>query len=488
MELSLVIRFVAMLLISAAVSTTTSTQADDALRKPNIVLILADDLGWSDLACYGADLHETPHIDRLAHEGVRFTQAYATGPVCSPTRAALLTGKHPARLHMTIWSEGSLKGPTDRKLLQALSLHDLPHSETTLAKHLQSAGYLTAIVGKWHLGDANHAPETHGFEVNIGGTHWGAPHTFFWPYRGTGRFGSEFRYVPHLEFGQPGEYLTDRLTDEALRVIDHAGDKPFFLYLAHHAPHTPIEARPDDVENFRKRLRPEMRHQNPVYAAMVKSLDDSVGRVMSHLEQRGLDKHTLIIFTSDNGGYIGIDKRSGYDVPVTDNFPLRSGKGSCYEGGLRVPLIVNWPGTASSGGVCNESVVLTDLFPTLADAAGVLLPTGSVQDGQNLSPLLITPTAQLDRDALFFHFPHYYHAPPTTPVSAVRAGDWKLLEYLEDNRIELYNLKDDPSEKTNLAAEIPEKTAELQQRLYAWRQNVAAQMPTPNQDYRSSDK
>ncbi|MBM4025095.1 MAG: hypothetical protein FJ280_06745, partial [Planctomycetes bacterium] len=195
-----------------------------AAQKPNIVLILADDLGWADLGCYGSDLHETPHLDRLATEGVRFTQAYAM-PVCSPSRAALLTGQHAARVRITIWSEGSLKGPANRRLLQADSRHDLPHSETTLAQRLHDGGYLTALVGKWHLGDANHYPETHGFDVNIGGTHWGAPQTFWWPYRGRERFG-EFRYVPHLEFGKPGEYLTDRLTDEALRVIDHAGDKP----------------------------------------------------------------------------------------------------------------------------------------------------------------------------------------------------------------------------------------------------------------------
>jgi arylsulfatase A-like enzyme len=210
-----------------------------AATAPNIVLILADDLGWSDVGCYGADLHETPRIDALAREGMRFTQAYAMS-VCSPSRAMLLTGRHAARLGMTIWIEGSLRKGTNRRLLEADSRHNLPHTEKTLATHLRGAGYLTALVGKWHLGDADHYPETHGFDVNIGGTHWGAPTTFWWPYAGAGRFGSEYRYVPHLEFGRPGEYLTDRLTDEALRVIDHANGRPFLLYLAHHTPHTPI--------------------------------------------------------------------------------------------------------------------------------------------------------------------------------------------------------------------------------------------------------
>jgi arylsulfatase A-like enzyme len=443
--------------------------------KPNIVLILADDLGWSDLGCYGADLIETPQIDRLAADGVRFTQAYAM-PVCSPSRGALLTGKHAARLHITIWAEGSLEGPQNRKLLQGDSLHDLPHTETTLAKHLHDAGYLTALVGKWHLGGASHFPETHGFDVNIGGTHWGAPQTFWWPYSGTGRFGPEFRYVPHLEFGKPGEYLTDRLTDEALRVMDRAGDRPFFLYLAHHAPHTPIEAKPDDVKRFENKLRPDLNHQNAVYAAMVKSLDESVGRVLAHLAKRGLGKNTVVIFTSDNGGYIGVDRRAGQTVPVTSNAPLRSGKGSLYEGGIRIPLIVRWPGLTPKAAECREPVVLMDLFHTLHPAGS------SGGDGVDLTPLLKKPAAKLDRDALFFHYPHYYET--TTPVGAVRAGDWKLLEYFEDNHVELYNLKDDLSEKADLAKQMPEKAAALRRQLRAWRESVGAAMPTPNPAYK----
>ncbi|MBI5774284.1 MAG: sulfatase [Verrucomicrobia bacterium] len=453
--------------------------------KPNIVLILADDLGWADLGCYGADLHETPNIDRLAKESVRFTQAYAMS-VCSPTRAALMTGKHAARAHITIWAEGSLKGPQNRKLFQADSLHDLPHSETTLAKHLHDAGYLTVLVGKWHLGGADHFPETHGFDVNIGGTHWGAPQTFWWPYSGTGRFGSEYRYVPHLEFGQPGEYLTDRLTDEALKVIDRAGGKPFFLYLAHHAPHTPIEAKADDVKHFASKLKPGLNHQNAVYAAMVKSLDESVGRVLARLKMRGLEQNTIVIFTSDNGGYIGMDRRAGQNVPVTSNAPLRSGKGSLYEGGIRVPLIVRWPGVTPRGVECDEPVVLMDLFHTLRDSGALASGPASIADGIDLAPLLKNPATKLNRDALFFHYPHYYET--TTPVSAVRAGDWKLLEYLEDNRVELFNLKDDPAEKTDLAARQTDKASDLRQRLHAWRESVGAAMPKANPVFRGGKK
>ncbi len=469
------------LAITLGLTFAVSAHASDAPRRPNIVLILADDLGWRDLGCYGADLHETPNLDRLARQGVRFTDAYAMS-VCSPSRSMLLTGKHAARLRITIWAEGSLQGPKNRKLLQAESRHDLPHSETTLAKRLHDAGYLTALVGKWHLGDADHYPETHGFDVNIGGTRWGAPQTHFWPYRGRGTFGPEFRYVPHLEFGEPGEYLTDRLTDEALRIIDRAGKKPFFLYLAHHAPHTPIEAKAEFVKQFEKKVRPEMNHQNAPYAAMVKSLDDSVGRILARLTERGLDDNTIVLFTSDNGGFIGVDKGSGQTVPTTNNAPLRSGKGSLYEGGVRVPLLVRWPGVTPKEAVCNEPVHLADLFHTLVAAAGQPPAKDPIADGLDLAPLLKVPAGKLARDVLFFHYPHYYAT--TTPVGAVRARDWKLLEYFEDEHVELYNLKDDPSEKTDLAKKQPDQAGKLKKRLHAWRKDVDAAMPTANPNFK----
>jgi arylsulfatase A len=447
-------------------------------RKPNVVLILADDLGWADLGCYGADLHETPHLDRLARDSVRCTDAYAM-PVCSPTRAMLLTGKHAARLQITIWAEGSLKGPANRPLLQGESRHDLPHTETTLATLLRGAGYLTALVGKWHLGDADHYPETHGFDVNIGGTRWGAPQSFFWPYRGSGSFGLEYRYVPHLEFGRPGEYLTDRLTDEALKVIDAAGTQPFFLYLAHHAPHTPIEAKAADVSHFEKKLRPEDKHQHPVYAAMVKSLDDSVGRVLAHLRQRGLEDNTIVIFTSDNGGYIGVERLRRQRV--TNNYPLRSGKGSLYEGGIRVPLLIRWPGVTRAS-LCPEPVLLADLYHTLAAGLGIAAPKDVGQDGRDLGSLLREPTQALQRDALYFHYPHYYET--TTPVSSLRARDWTLLEYLEDGRLELYNLRSDLAQANNLAAAEPERATELERKLHEWRQAVGAAMPKRNPSFK----
>lgn len=451
-----------------------------AQLKPNVVLILADDLGWSDLGCFGADLHETPQLDRLAAQAMRFTHAYAPAPVCTPTRASIMTGKHPARLHMTIWSEGSLKGPTDRQLLQAKSLHDLPLSEVTLAEHFQKAGYLTALVGKWHLGDADHAAETQGFDVNIGGTHWGAPQTFWWPYRGAGRFGSEFRYVPHLEFGKPGEYLTDRLTDEAIRVIDHAAkdQQPFFLYLAHHAPHTPIEAHEEDVKYFESKLKSDMHHQQPVYAAMIRALDRSVGRVLDRLRALKLDSNTIVIFTSDNGGYIGTSNYAGQPRPITDNWPLRSGKSSLYEGGLRVPLIVQWPGVTGPGQLNHQPVVLTDLFPTLLN---LVMPAKAAQsvavDGVDLSSTLRDVTSQ-PRQEIYFHYPHYYHAPATTPCGAVRSGNYKLIEWFEDDRVELYDLAKDEREQSDLSNQQPEQVNRLRSKLSAWRKSVDAAMPT----------
>jgi arylsulfatase A-like enzyme len=448
-------------------------------QRLNVVLILADDLGWSDLGCYGADLHETPHLDRLASQGVRFTDAYAAS-VCSPTRACLMTGRHYARLGVTVWREQSQSPPRNRRLLPPIAMSDLAHEETTLAEVFQAAGYLTAIVGKWHLGDASHYPETHGFDINIGGTHWGAPQSFFYPYRGMGQFGKEFRYVPHLEWGQPGEYLTDRLTDEALKVIDQAGQRPFFLYLAHHAPHTPIEGKPDLVARYQKKQRPALHHPNATYAAMVHSLDESVGRIVARLQERSMADRTVIVFVSDNGGYVGDFAK----LRVTNNHPLRSGKGSLYEGGVRVPLIVRWPGVTAPGAACREPVYVADLYPTLLEITGL---TGDAShnanlDGLSVAALLKAPESRLGREAIYFHYPHYYAT--TTPVSAVRAGDWKLLEYHEDSRVELYNLQDDLSESQELAAMYPERARELRDRLHAWRKVVQARMPTPNPNYR----
>jgi len=448
-------------------------------RPLNFVFVLADDLGWSDTTVYGGDLHETPNLDRLARSGVRFERGYAAAPVCSPTRASIHTGKYPARLHITIWREASRRPPADRRLIPPVVEENLPHAEVTFAELLREMGYFTAHVGKWHLGNAEHYPETHGFDAHIGGTVWGAPATFFWPYRGLFPSG-EYRYVPGLHGGRPGEYLTDRLTDEALKLIDSAGDRPFFLNLCYYTVHTPIEGKPELVERYRARLRPGLRHQNAAYAAMVHSLDENVGRVLDRLERNGVADRTVVIVTSDNGGYINPFRGQ----VVTDNHPLRSGKGSLYEGGLRVPLIIRWPGVTVPGGVSNEPVSSIDFYPTILEMAGAGGDPkhNAAVDGRSLAPLLKDPRARLAREELFFHYPHYYAT--TSPVSAILAREWKLLEYFEDGRTELYHLGRDPSETSNLASAEPEVARRLHERLRAWRAEVNAQLPAANPGYK----
>ena len=452
------------------------TAPRDATSPLNIVFILADDLGWADVGCYGADLHETPNIDRMAAQGMLFSNAYAAAPVCSPTRASILTGRHPARLHMTIWSEASDTPPQRRKLIPPVTRGSLPLEEITFADVLND-DYFVAHVGKWHLGDAFHYPEAQGFHLNVGGTHWGCPVSYFYPFKGVYN-SEEFRYIPDLERGREEEcaYLTDRLTDEALRLMETVRDRPFFLNLCYYTVHTPIQGKPETVEHYRGKTTPDMHHQNAGYAAMVASLDENVGRVMAKLDALGVADDTVVFFFSDNGGYTG--RYAG--ETVTDNYPLRSGKGACYEGGIREPLIVRWPGVTRPGSVCDHPVTSTDLFPTFLEMSGHADDprAAAAVDGLGLVPLLRQPDACLDRDALYWHYPHYYET--TTPVSAVRCGDWKLLEYFEDGRLELYNLADDLGEEHDLAAQHPAEVEELHAMLDAWRNDVDAQLPEPN--------
>ncbi len=459
-------------------SCGTHANAEDD-QPPNVIVILADDLGWADLGCYGADVHETPHIDDFAKQSVRFTQAYASAPVCSPTRAALMTGKYPARLHITVWFEQSQDPPTSGKLIPPITVGNLPHAEVTMAERLSEAGYYTAHLGKWHLGEASHYPETQGFDLNIGGTFWGAPPSFFYPYRGRWSNTEELRYVPNLEWGQPGEYLTDRLTDEAIATIERVADRPFFLNLAYHTVHTPIEGKPVDVDYYRHRIQPEHHHQNAGYAAMVHSLDENVGRLLQKLEDLNLDERTLVIFTSDNGGFINPHRGQR----VTSNHPLRSGKGSLYEGGIRIPLIVRMPGVTPAGEVCDEPVLSMDLLPTIAALTGC--PASEVRaeiDGLDISPVLKSSDSSIEREAIFFHYPHYY--PTTTPVSAVRSGPWKLLLYHEDDRVELYQLEEDPGESNDVAKIQPRRSQQLHDLLLKWLDEVDAQLPRLNPDFK----
>ena len=453
-------------------------------QRPNLVLILADDLGWADLSCYGNDLHQTPNLDRLARQGVRFTDAYAASPVCTPTRAAILTGLHPARLHMTIWRESALNRG-NRKLLQPVCLDSLPLKHVTLAEVLKKAGYFNAHLGKWHVGRAEAYPQAHGFHVNIGGTLWGAPQTFWYPFNGDDYF-RDWRYVPGLEPGNKGDYLTDRLTDKALGIMEKQtkASRSFYLNLWYHSVHTPIEGKPELVEHYRKKIKPGSVRKNPHYAAMVHSLDENVGRVLAKIDELGVVDNTWVIFTSDNGGFTNKCKLNR-DLAVANNAPLRSGKGSCYEGGVRVPLIVRGP-QAAQGKISSEPVYAPDLYPTLLRAAGLSDQVQAGIDGVDFTPLLQNPDATLKREALYFHYPHYYQT--TTPVSALRKGDWKLLEYYEDNRLELFNLKQDPGETQDISTANPDLARRLRMELDVWRKKVGAQLPEPNPDWKSRRK
>ena len=440
-------------------------------KMPNVVFIVVDDLGWADLRYAGSDYYETPNVDQLTKESLVFRSAYAAAPVCSPTRAALMTGKSPARLDMTIWHEGAVAGgPRNRKLLPASAVANLPREEVTMAELFQRAGYFTAHVGKWHLGTAAYYPETQGFDLNVGGTFWGAPSTFFYPFSGKWNDRDpEIRYVPGIRDASRGDYLPDKLTDAALEIIEQRKDKPFFLNLWYYTVHSPVEAPSSLVDRFA--ARKAVRHQrDPTYAAMVHRMDHNVGRVLKKLDELKLTDDTIVVFTSDNGG-VDFDQRS---IVPTSNLPLRSGKGTLYEGGIRIPLLVRWPGKVV--GETRELCTSQDFFLTFAEMLGTHLDTEL--DGVSLMPLLNDAAARLPERALFWHFPHYY--PRMTPGSAIRSGDWKLIYFYEDERRELYNLRSDPGEQMNLATANPEASNQLFSQLENWMRAVEANRPTPN--------
>ena len=486
-SVSLSAMFISMLLMhfSCNLSDSKKTIKSKIERAPNILLITVDDLGWADLGCYGADLHETPHIDAFAATGQKFTNAYAAAAICTPTRAALLTGKSPAKLNMTIWREAAINDQFENKLIPPDVSPNLPLKEVTIAEALKAEGYMTAHLGKWHVGDGEHFPETQGFDINVGATVWGAPPTFFFPYRG--EIYNSMRFVPGLErdlsggynFDRKGEYLTDRLTDEAISIMKRFKEEPFFINLSYYTVHTPTEGKKEIVDYYQKKLASRMSHQNAIYAAMVHSLDENIGKLMHSLEDLNLADNTVVIFTSDNGGFI--NEWDGQRV--TDNAPLRSGKGALYEGGIRVPTIIRWPDVTIPNTTSEFPITTQDFYPTLLEMANLKGNPEQVAafDGISLIPILKNPQTKMKQREMYWHYPHYYHT--TTPVSAIRRGDWKLLEFFEDNQVELYNLKQDASENNNLEKENPEKTRELLKLLTSWRQYVNAPMPRLNPEY-----
>lgn len=448
-------------MLLAPLAALHAADAPKPVSKPNIIFILADDLGWTDGGCFGSTFYETPNIDRLAAQGMRFTDNYSACTVCSPSRAAILTGQYPARLHLTDFIPGHVR--TKAKLSVPDWTMHLPLEVPNLAKALKSAGYATASIGKWHLGKEEFWPEKQGFDLNIAGCEKGQPPTYFSPYK-----------IQTLPEGPPGEFLSDRLTSEAIKFIEQNKDRPFFIYLPHYAVHSPIMAKPEVSAKYNSKVDKQAPHKNPKYAGLIESVDDSVGRLLAKLDELKLSENTIVIFTSDNGGL----------KAVTSNLPLRAGKGSAYEGGVRVPLIIKWPGVTKPGSVCHEPVIGVDFYPTLLAMAGVMPPPGVV-DGESLEPLL-RQSGSMNRDAIYWHYPHY-HPNGATPYGAIREGDFRLVEFYEDNHVELYNLKDDIGETKDLAATLPDKTAALRQKLHDWRQHVDAQMPTPNPSYDPND-
>ncbi len=431
--------------------------------KPNIVFFLADDLGWTGLRCFGSDFYETPNLDRLASEGVKFTNAYSACTVCSPTRASVMTGMYPARLRLTDFIAGQNR--PHAKMTIPDWTKGLEKKRTTIAEALKEGGYRTIHVGKWHLDFPNQSdqgPTAHGFDV----TH-GKP-------QGTRGYYINEKTVEKL--GLKSNYSTDYLTDKAIEEIGRSTEEPFFLYFAYNVPHTPIQGREDLVEEFKKKVNTSAVHRNPIYAAMVKSLDMSVGRVLDTLKEKGLSENTLVVFTSDNGG---LTQRNGKHDGFTENLPLRRGKGSAYEGGTRVPAIAYWPGVTPKGVECETPIMTIDYYATLLEIAG-LGPNADV-DGKSLATVFKNPERTLQRN-LFWHYPHY-HAGGDGPYSAIRSGDWRLVEFLEDGKLELYDLSNDIGEKSNRVETHPEKATELKAELYHWRKSIAAQMPVENPNH-----
>jgi arylsulfatase A-like enzyme len=451
--------------LTAAAASALSAQNHSAQR-PNILFVLVDDLGWKDFGCYGNQFHDTPHVDRLAGQGVRFTNAYAACQVCSPTRASIMTGKYPAKLQLTDWISGRKQWPTAKLLVQPFE-QQLPLSEVTMAEMLKPLGYECASIGKWHLGDHEpYGPTKQGFDLNIAGTAKGSPPAWFGPFQ-----------LPGLENTTKQDFLTDLLTQHTVRFMESAVQrkKPFFVYLPEFAVHLPLGARQGVIEKYRKRLKPGQDERDATYAAMVEGVDTAVGQLMAKLEELRIADNTIVVFTSDNGG-LNFEGKSTWKT--TDNSPLRAGKGHIYEGGIRVPLVVRWP-SALKPRVTDEPVSSVDFKPTFAAVTGARAADDT--DGVNLLPVLRSG-ASLKREALYWHYPHYSNQ-GGVPAGAVRAGDWKLIEFYEDGRLELFHLGQDPGERQNLVRREPAVAKRLHGLLREWRASVNATMPKPNPGY-----
>ncbi len=461
------------------------------MKKPNIIFILIDDMGWKDLGCYGSTFYETPNIDKLATEGMSFTNAYSTCPVCSPARASILTGKYPARIGLTNYIGGRSKG----KLIDAPFIDHLPLSEKSIAKVLKENGYNTWHVGKWHLGEEQYYPAKHGFDVNIGGGHWGLSFKgYFNPWN-----------IPTIDDNDApeGTYLTDYLTDKGIELITSKNEKPFFLNMWYYSVHIPIMAKPEKIEYFRKKkerlgldkiypfedgdhfpterkkdlvIRRRKLQSSANYAAMVHSVDENVGRILKAIEESRESENTIVFFTSDNGGL------ATAEGSPTSNSPLSEGKGWMYEGGVRDPLIVKWSGQIKENSTCEIPINFNDFYPTFLELAGIDLMPEQHQDGDSILPLLKGEKTMYDR-SLFWHYPHYGNQ-GGTPGSSIRKGDYKLIEFFEDDHVELYNLRNDIEEKNEISRKFPEITENLKTLLRDWRLSIKAKIPQKNPNYK----
>ena len=466
-----------------ALCVSLPAQAD---KQTNFLFFLVDDMGWADIGANGSTFHETPHIDRLAKSGMRFTQGYAAGSVCSPTRASIMTGKHPVRVDITDWIPGQPNRPIN-PLLHPEDRHSLPLEEVTLAEALKQHGYQTFFAGKWHLGKEGEWPTDQGFDMNIGGHHKGSPPGgYYAPWTN-----------PALKAKRKGEYLTERLTEESAKFLESRDKaKPFLLYLSYYNIHTPIQPYKKRIEHYKSKAeksfagltpfevehdgKTRTRQDNPALASMVAAVDDSVGALLDKLEELKLDDNTVVIFFSDNGGLSTLGR-----IGPGCNLPLRAGKGWLYEGGIREPTLIRAPGVTQPGSVSDKPMISMDFFPTMLDLAGLPLQPKLHVDGRSLlSQLKGNDSGQR---TLHWHYPHY-HGSSWKPGASIRDGDWKLIEFYHYNNFELYNLAKDPGERTDLAKRNPRKAAKLRAKLSAWQKQMKAKMPVPNPDYKAEGK
>ena len=456
-----------------------------AAKQTNFLFILVDDMGWADIGANGSKFHETPHIDRLAASGMRFTQGYAACPVCSPTRASIMTGRHPVRVDITDWIPGQ-GNHANNKLLHPQDRNNLALEEVTIAEQLKTHGYQTFFAGKWHLGSEGHWPEDQGFDINIGGHHRGSPPGgYYAPWTN-----------PALKANKPGEYLTERLTEESIKFLEQRdAAKPFLLYLSYYNIHTPIQPYKKRIEHYNAKAEKmfkgetptqsehegstRMRQDNAALASMVAAVDDSVGALLGKLNELKLDQNTVVIFFSDNGG---LSTRGGKRFGPGCNLPLRASKGWLYEGGVREPTIIRAPGITQPGSVSHKPMVSMDFFPTMLDLAGLPAQPKLHADGQSLLSQL--RGNETGHRTLYWHYPHY-HGSSWKPGASIRDGDWKLIEFYHHDKVELYNLANDIGEQKNLATRQSKKTAELRAKLRAWQKSMKAKMPVPNPAYKA---